>query len=70
MEKPNVVTLDQDSISVRRLSLAALQAAGNGKGKLAPKAHRAYQAYTVSIAAGESETAAIKAALSVLEERR
>ena len=66
---PNIHNLDEDVEAVRALSLAALEAAGRGQGKLAPKARRAHKAYTAAIAAGESEGEAIKAALSVLEGR-
>ena len=70
MERPNICNLDEDEGSVRRLQITALRAAGEGTGRLAPKAKRAHEAYTAAMDAGESETAAIKAALSSLEERR
>ena len=51
---PNIHNLDEDVEAVRALSLAALEAAGNGKGKLAPKARKAFKAYKAAMDAGKT----------------
>ena len=66
---PNIHNLDEDVEAVRALSLAALEAAGNGKGKLAPKARRAYQAYKLAMDAGKTEKDAIGEAQAALNGR-
>ena len=61
-----LVTLEEDTESVRRLSLAALKVAGEGTGKHAPKARRAYQAYKLAMDSGQSEDDAVEGARRVL----
>ena len=61
-----LLTLDQDSLSVRALSLAALEAAGRGSGKHAGVASKAFAAYTAAMNAGASDDDAIQAAQGVL----
>ena len=66
MDRKNICTLDQDSASVRALSLAALEAAGRGTGKHAGVASKAFAAYTAALDSGHSEDDAIEAAQGVL----
>ena len=61
-----LLTLDQDSLSVRRLSLAALEAASKSESGEHKVARRAFAAYTAAMNDGASEDDAILAAQGVL----
>ena len=65
-----ILTLDQDSASVRALSLAALEAAGRGTGKHAGAASKAFAAYTAAMNDGGGEDDAIQAAQAALRARK
>ena len=67
--RPNIYNLDEDVEAVHQLSLAALEAAGNGKGKHAPKARRVYQAYKLAMDGGATEDDAVQATQAALSGR-
>ena len=65
-----LLTLDQDSLSVRRLSVAALEAASKSESGEHKVARRAFAAYTKARDSGLSEDDAVQALQGVLSGRR
>ena len=61
-----LVTLEEDTESVRRLSLAVLEVAGHGTDRNAPVARKAFRAYRLAMDSGESEDDDVEGARRVL----
>ena len=60
-----ILTMDEDAQSRDALSLAVLEAAGRGDGRLAEAARKAHARYLEKAASGVAHTEAMQSALSV-----